>query len=211
MKEIVLSEKMIGKFWKSSGKDASHKCWNWTGRRNVKNYGMICHDGKDTRAHRVSYVIHNGPIPDGLFVCHRCDNPSCVNPTHLFLGNALANNRDSIQKGRSNHSGLVKLTSERAKEIAGYCISRAATGAQHNAGEKHWHVKLTEAQAEEIIRELHLGKSPVALSGKYPVSRQQIFKISRRMRWKHLWNKLYPLQHTSLGNHRKQTHGSPES
>lgn len=76
-------------------------CWYWTG--SVRNgYGTILIPDKKVpvSTHRLSYQFHKGPIPDGLFVCHRCDNPLCINPDHLFLGTAADNNQDRTRKGR---------------------------------------------------------------------------------------------------------------
>jgi hypothetical protein len=79
-------------------------CWNWTGLHNNKGYGVINrhHSHRMTVASRVSWEIHRGPIPDGLFVCHHCDNPLCVNPEHLFLGTQTDNMQDCKRKGRLN-------------------------------------------------------------------------------------------------------------
>lgn len=98
------------RFWSKVDKNgpiASHapglgQCWIWTGSTS-EGYGQINVGGGDGRhdwAHRVSWEIHHGPIPDGLWVLHRCDNPSCVRPDHLFLGTVADNNRDMIAKGR---------------------------------------------------------------------------------------------------------------
>lgn len=77
-------------------------CWKWIASYAPGGYGQFCFDGSMRRAHRVSWIIHNGPIPEGMLVCHRCDNPSCVNPEHLFLGTHKDNMRDMIAKGRDN-------------------------------------------------------------------------------------------------------------
>jgi hypothetical protein len=75
-------------------------CWEWVGSVNKAGYGSIYVDGKNVRAHRYSYLLHYGPFDGNLFVCHKCDNPKCVNPEHLFLGTCLDNTRDSVRKGR---------------------------------------------------------------------------------------------------------------
>lgn len=75
-------------------------CWCWTGRKSSKGYGKIVVNHKELRAHRVSYEVYVCEIPSGMMVCHRCDNPCCTNPDHLFLGTARDNSVDRVQKGR---------------------------------------------------------------------------------------------------------------
>ena len=87
-------------------------CWNWGGYLMKKNYGFTRIGGRGSKgvlAHRLSWMLHFGEIPDGLHVCHKCDNPSCVRPDHLFLGTNQDNILDRVAKKRSS-THLKKLT-----------------------------------------------------------------------------------------------------
>ena len=107
--------------------DPRTKCWNWTGDTagapvGGLRYGRAHYRGKSWRAHRLSFAAFTGPIPDKLWVLHECDNPLCVNPAHLFLGDAVINAADMHQKGRHPHStrhGMAKLSTERCSVYPG--------------------------------------------------------------------------------------------
>ena len=89
-------------------------CWGWSGAKDGRGYGVL--SSRDTRAslspekaHRVSYEKANGPISDGMIICHACDNPECTNPDHLFEGTQADNMRDCSRKGRLNRKSLLNL------------------------------------------------------------------------------------------------------
>lgn len=92
------------RFWAKVAKLGVCSCWEWTGWRKETGYGRVRIDGRILYAHRVSWILANGPIPDDLRVLHRCDNPPCVNPDHLFLGTQGDNNADRDAKGRNFHA-----------------------------------------------------------------------------------------------------------
>ena len=99
----------IPRFWNLVIKGTTPDgCWDWKGWKNPEGYGYLAVEGKDVRAHRFSYILHKGEIPTGLFVCHSCDNPSCTNPLHLWLGDNSQNMRDMRRKGRQNDTGKAQ-------------------------------------------------------------------------------------------------------
>lgn len=105
-------------FWAMA--DTSSDCWIWQGSKVGMGYGKTSWKSKCMRAHRLAWELVNGPIPNGLFVCHRCDNPACIRPDHLFLGTPTQNVRDMVKKARHSHgeaSAKAKLTENDVREI----------------------------------------------------------------------------------------------
>lgn len=147
------------RFWKYVKK--TDTCWLWTGAKTktIAGYGALGVAGKVIRAHRYSYELHIGPIPDGLFVLHHCDVPLCVNPTHLFLGTDKDNAIDRENKDRGTD----------------------------NRGEKHWKAELTEVEIRKVFQDFENGLSRREIADKYGRAKPNIDKILNKKRWKHLW------------------------
>jgi hypothetical protein len=119
---------LADRFWEKVDVRGPDECWEWTAARHLQGYGRFwigSHaEGKTHRAHRVAWELENGPVPDGLDVCHHCDNPPCCNPRHLWLGTNQDNLRDCSAKGRAykptwwgEQVGSSKLTLEQVREI----------------------------------------------------------------------------------------------
>jgi hypothetical protein len=134
-------------------------CWEWTGTRGEKGYGRLTADGRTVQAHRLAWELTNGPIPAGLHVLHRCDNPPCVRPEHLFLGSNLDNIADRHAKGRN----------------------------ARNRGPACGHAKLTAADVVAIRAAAAQGASNRWLAGRYGVAHQTIWcAIHARGAWSYV-------------------------
>lgn len=116
MSKIVVTDRLIREFWARVTPKGKRECWNWRGQVSARGYGRQQNPPGNHAlfAHRVSFAIHFGDT--ALYVCHRCDNPRCVNPYHLFAGTQLDNMRDMLSKGRK--SGPLGVANHKAKLTA---------------------------------------------------------------------------------------------
>ena len=123
---MLIKESDERRFWSKARKQNDDQCWMWTGAHSER-YGQfgLCNNGtgKTYRAHRIAWELTNGAIPNGLYVCHHCDVPLCVNPGHLFLGTQTDNLQDARKKGRMRK----KVTKEMESLIRSMWIFRVVT------------------------------------------------------------------------------------
>lgn len=135
--------------------DLNGGCWLWSGCLDNGGYGLVGGDGKrNVKVHRLSYEVNVGPIPDGLFVLHKCDVRSCCNPDHLFLGTKKDNAIDAVRKGRW----------------------------VNNAGEKHGMAKLSDQNVREIRQALTGSETQGSIAKRFGVHQTTICDIKRGKR-----------------------------
>lgn len=127
-----LGKSLEQRFWEKVIRREDDACWGWTAAKANGGYGVLGNGNRLVRAHRLSYELHVGPIPAGMEVCHRCDNPECTNPQHLFLGTHADNVQDMLQK-RRDWAGGRKLTREQVRDV--YQRIHAGESAYHLADE----------------------------------------------------------------------------
>ena len=129
LRDLRGDQKTAARFWSKVGIGLSDACWIWIAGRQPGGYGRFGLDGRAVFANRVAWVLTHGPIPDGLDVLHRCDNPPCCNPSHLFLGTHTDNMRDMIRKGR--HVALRGEAHWAARITAGDALAIRASNKPH--------------------------------------------------------------------------------
>ncbi len=189
--------KRVERFWRFVNKDGPvvrpelGPCWVWKGVMNLKGkegrearahrgvYGIVAihKDGKRTRmhAHRFAWIITNGEIPEGLFACHKCDNPECVRPEHLFLGTPKANTRDAIAKGRNSRG------KEHGLKVA---IARANPRPKREEPYRPKRWVLTPETSAKILARRAEGASYRGLAKEFGVAQNTIAKLIRESKQK---------------------------
>jgi hypothetical protein len=158
----VWTDALKARFWANVLLRGPSECWMWTAARFAGGlgYGQFRAGKRKVRAHRAAYELTHGPIPDGICVCHACDNPACVNPSHLFLGTSAENTADRTRKGRSARIGRS--------------LPRESNPA----------AKLTMAKVREIREAYQRGIRRSVLSERYGVSKSQIRHIVTGRSWR---------------------------
>jgi len=155
---IYERKKIEDRFWEKVEVGGWDDCWEWLGYKKKEGYGTFWFEERSGYAHRFSWLLYYGPVPSGMCICHHCDNPSCVNPEHLFLGTDKDNSQDAVKKGRMPNGethGCSKLTEEKVLQIR-------------------------EEYANMPIR------SQRKLARKYKVSQRHIGDIVNRKNWTHI-------------------------
>lgn len=163
MYKMIIDQKILDRFWDKV--DKTEKCWLFRNGTKRMVYGTIGIGGKTVKSHILSWLIHNGSIPDGLYVCHKCDNRPCVRPEHLFLGTQSDNMKDAMNKGR---------------------ISVPRTG-NKKQGVRRNNAKLNDIAVREIRDYFETYPSSYEELGlRFNVSASAIWKVINRKTWQHV-------------------------
>lgn len=190
-----VTDEQIAKFWSYVTVKGPDECWEWKPTcRNHFGYGLWYYqkDGKQrsVTSNRVSWCFSVGRIPDDLWVLHKCDNPPCCNPAHLFLGTATDNSNDRVKKGRtSSGEKQSKIMRDYYREhpekliCSPYRLSRAVRG------ERFWSAKLTSEKVLEIRSKYVPYKYGLKRLGKeYGITHKSVHSIIAGRSWKHVKN-----------------------
>lgn len=154
---ISMASRHVIWFWEKVQK--TEGCWRWIGSTWDNGYGRMMVGKRRRKAHRISFLIHNGFLPEDKVVCHTCDNPICVNPAHLFLGTQKDNNDDKVKKKRhgwGERNGRAKLTEEIVTEIrslhaSGSLPTYEEIGALHGVSKKTINHIITNATWKHLL------------------------------------------------------------
>ena|SRR3990167_2897409 len=165
---MAINPKLVSKFWSLVQQRGPDDCWEWQGNRGRHGYGRLTFNYKPLWAHRLAYEFEHGALPENKVICHKCDNPPCVNPKHLFAGSQTDNVLDVWSKGRGVNPPLHK-------------------------GETHHKAKITAADAQEI--KAAYDAAPIvgnrkkfgvlkAFERRFGLSKRQVQQIAYGKSWK---------------------------
>lgn len=197
----AFSDRDISRFWSKVKIGNIADCWPWIAAKRGKGYGVFYSNGKLWVASRAAYIISTNSANNFDLVCHKCDNPSCCNPHHLFSGTAKDNTHDMIKKGRMalglKHGSYTKPASRTFGDKNGARLhpERLLRGENHRSkthpwtilkGENHPTAKLTNRQIVEIRRLLAEGLTQLEISKKTCVCRTTISRIKTKKLWRHI-------------------------
>lgn len=177
---------LINRFWNKVIKQ--NGCWKWTAMENDFGYGIINsggRGGRPLRAHRVSWEIHNGNIPKGKHILHKCDNPTCTNPEHLFLGTNYDNVQDMVKKGRTCR-GQKHVEKMRAVAARGNKNGARTHPEMVPKGETHFGAIMTNGGVIKMRQMRRAGHRVKDIALFFGISNQQTSFICNRKAWKHI-------------------------
>lgn len=176
-----LRERFESKVDRSGGASA---CWLWLGAGQRYGHVRVKRNGSwsTESAHRVAYELERGDIPAGLEVCHRCDNPKCVNPSHLFLGTRAENAADMVAKGRHATGARCRQKNPARGDRNGSRLypERLARG------ERNARSRLSESVVRDMRERYAAGTSQGALAREYGVMQSTVSKVVLRQAWRHV-------------------------
>ena len=159
---MEITAEQEARFWAKVEKAGPDECWMWLRYTNTAGYGKVRINKIGHYAHRLAWSISSGrEVPCGLCVCHRCDNPACVNPGHLFLGTQAENLADMVKKGRQGRHGRAK-------------------------GEANGSSKLTDGAVRGILESVSKGETLLSIGERYGVTKATVWKIKERRAWRHV-------------------------
>lgn len=171
-------------FWHKTKK--SGDCLLWTGAVGKSGYGAVGYQYKNWSAHRLAWFFINGEIPNGLIVCHKCDNKLCVNPDHLWLGTHQDNSHDMVRKGRSakGKRSPARLYPESLKRGDDHWSRQKPKLV--TKGSRHHKAKITESTVKSIRERVSNGENIKLISEEFDMHLSSIYLMVNRKTWKHV-------------------------
>jgi len=202
---VNLTEARIADFHTRVDKRGPDECWPWMRGKGTHGYGAFPLHGKMIKAHRMAFYLAYGWLPawqrpEALSVCHKCDNPVCCNPAHLFVASHVENVADRVRKGRTasgDRNGSRTRPDRRAfgKRSGAYTHPESVSrGAAHSAtmlehaarGESHYLAKLTADQVRQIRQLRRQGMAYQRIADMFGVSFSAVYRIIKGRSWKHI-------------------------